>query len=198
MWSFLRKSFVSIETQLCELEKTGVVPNPEVTDDDLASFCEVSEYEAAPYRKIIEVLGCQIQRKPFNPMCDRLWLCDYECIDDNSAFRKILERLQVLSRRRLHIANIEDVVDLEDSKAWVEFTVENKRVNWDVKVNDDWLDPYIIVKFDELLRQKSDLMIYSNHTDFGQSALFACMTESEFAVFRKLSQVKFDELRNLA
>jgi hypothetical protein len=198
MFSLFRKSSVPLSAQLSELAKAGIFPAAGVTEDDWISFYELAEYVAAPYQNVIEVLGCPIQRKPYSPICNRMWMCDYECIEDYGDYQKILERLQVLSGGSLPVSNIADFVDIEQSKAWLEFDLEGKRVHWDAQVDNDWLDPYIIVKFDALLRDKTDLLIYSNHTDFGQSALFACMTESEFSIFGKLSKVKLDETRKQA
>jgi hypothetical protein len=73
-----------------------------------------------------------------------------------------------------------------------------ERIHWDPRVDNDWLDPDIVVKFDELLRKRTDLAIYSNHTDFGQSALFTCMSGPEFAGFQKLSRVKLGATRDKA
>jgi hypothetical protein len=198
MFSLFRKASVPFQTQLAELAKLSIAPSADVTDEDWTSFHPKADYEAAPYQKIIETLGCDVQRDPFTPMCERLWMCDYERIEDHGSYRDVLDRLQLLSGRRLPISGITDYVDIEESKAWVEFEVQGQRMHWEAKVHNDWLDPYIIVKFDDLLRQKTDLIVYSNHTDFGQSALFACMTANEFSHFRKLSRVKFDETKKQA
>jgi hypothetical protein len=198
MFSLFRKSRVLFATQLAELAKLGIVPSADVTDEDWTSFYPIAEYEAAPYQKTIETLGCEVQRDPFTPMCPRLWMCDYERIEDHGSYRDVIDRLQLMSDGRLPISGITDYVDIEESKAWVEFDLQGQRVHWDAKIDNDWLDPSIVVKFDELLRQKTDLVVYSNHTDFGQSALFTCMTRDEFSLFNRLSRVKFDETRKQA
>jgi len=199
MFSFFRKlETVPFQTQLNELAKLGVNPSANVTSDDWVSFHPIANYEAKPYYYIIEALGCEIQRDDYSPMCSSLWMCDYERIEDHGAYREIIERLQLLSGTRLPISNISDFVDIEEGKAWVEFDLGGTRHHWNAKVDNDWMDPYIIVRFDELLRKATDLIIYSNHTDFGQSALFACMSEQQFGAFCKLSRVKMGETRKQA
>jgi hypothetical protein len=125
-------------------------------------------------------------------------MCDYERIEDHGSYRGVIERLQQMSGHRLPLARLEDFVDIEAGQAWVEFDLGAERIHWDPRVDNDWLDPDIVVKFDELLRKRTDLAIYSNHTDFGQSALFTCMSGREFAGFQKLSRVKFGATRDKA
>lgn len=199
MFSFLRKpSTVSLHSQLNELAKLGVAPSANVTVDDWESFHPLADYEAKPYYNIIEALGWDIQRDDYSPMCASLWMCDYERIEDHGAYKEIIERLQLLSGSALSISNISDFVDIEGDKAWVEFDLGGTRHHWDAKVDNDWMDPYIIVRFDELLRKNTNLTIYSNHTDFGQSALFTCMSAQQFEAFRKISRVKMNETRKQA
>jgi hypothetical protein len=199
MFSFFRRtSNVPFQTQLTELAKLGFTPAAEVTPDDWVAFHPLSDYEAKPYYHIIEALGSEIQRDDYLPMCSSLWMCDYERIEDHGAYREIIERLQLLSGSQLPISNISDFVDIEEGKAWVEFDLGGVRQHWDAKIDNDWMDPYIVVKFDELLRKSTELIMYSNHTDFGQSALFACMSAQQFDAFRKISRVKMDETRKQA
>ncbi|MBC3875832.1 hypothetical protein [Undibacterium flavidum] len=190
MFSLFRKkaSPATLEQQLSELSKCGIHLNSGVTVDDLLTLQTPEEYEAIPYKELIPVLGCDIQRKPYTPICDRLWMCDYERIDDHGTYSEVLIRLQKMSNAVLPISNISDFVDIEKGIAWLEFDLDGHHTHWDATVDNDWLDPHIIVKFDELLlTHHSQCRIYSNHSDFGQSALFACFTQVEFEQFKKLA-----------
>lgn len=195
MLSLFRVSAVPFRTQLTELAIAGIVPDPGVTDEDWKSFYPLVDYEASPYIKILEALGRDLRREPYTPMCNRLWLCDRKQIKDHGAYRQVIERLQILTRSRLAISGISDFIDIDRGKAWVEFDFEHRRYHWDAKVNGPWMDNDIIVKFDELLRSRVDLVIYSNHAYFGQGALFACISPAEFSIFSKLSRIRFREAR---
>ncbi|MBY0572263.1 MAG: hypothetical protein K2P84_01165 [Undibacterium sp.] len=169
--------------------------NSEVELEDLFSFETREAHEAEPYKDIILALGMEIEREPYTPICDKLWLCDYERIEDHGAYVEILNRLHTMTDSILPISNISDFVDVEGGVAWLKFDFNGNRIHWDAEVDNDWLDPNIIVKFDELLQtHQNNLRIYSNHTDFGQNAFFCCFTQTEFTHFKTLAKFKIFEI----
>jgi hypothetical protein len=189
----LFKKRISIEEQLTALRAAGIALNPDVDEEDLFAFYPKDELEQEPYKGLIEVLGIELEREPFTPVTNKLWMCDYECIEDTGAYKRVVERLELMTGNALGITDIKDFVDIEKSLAWVEFKYQGKTIHWDAAVHDDWLDPNILVKYDSLLRDtKKGVRIYSNHTDFGQAALLAAFTDEEFKVFAKLSKVRVE------
>lgn len=193
MFSLFRKnpSSVPLEQQLKALADCGVNLSPEATVDDLFMFRSRAEHEAMPYKELIPTLGYEMERDSFAPICNRLWMCDYELVDDHGAYAGVITRLQQMSEGNLPISGITDHVDIEAETAWVEFDLAGSRVHWDAEVDNDWLDPSVVIKFDNLLKtHKTPFRIYSNHTDFGQSAFFACFTLAEFERFQKLATFK--------
>ena len=91
----------------------------------------------------------------------------------------------------LGLRDIKDYVDIEDDEAWVEFTYRCATIHWDAEVDNDWLDPFIIVKYDALLKENRSLFrIYSNHTDYGQIAFFAAFTPEQKARFDEICKIK--------
>lgn len=196
MFSLFRKKPAPVpsEEQLKALAVRGVTLNPEASMDDLSIFHSRAELEATPYKGLIPTLGFEMQRDSFIPLCNRLWMCDYERIEDNGAYADIIHRLHEMSEQSLPIFDIIDHVDIQAKTAWVEFNLAGSRIHWDAKVDDDWMDPHIVVKFDNLLKtRKTPFRIYSNHTDFGQSAFFACLAPAEFERFQKLATFKLSE-----
>jgi len=182
---------VTVEQQLAVLSDVGIKVNDGVTIDDLTAFEERDELESEPYSGLVEVLGYDIEREPFTPKCNQLWMCDYERIEDHGAYKDVIERLELMTNRALGLTDIKDYVDVEEGKAWVEFTFRGKTIRWDAKVDDDWLDPMIIVKYDDLLREsRSQVRIYSNHTDYGQVAFLAAFTPDQKAKFDKICKIK--------
>lgn len=189
MFSFFKKKKkpISLEQQLIEVGHFGVKLNTGVTVDDLFIFQPREVHEAAPYKELFPVLGCDIERAPYTPICNQFWMCDYERIEDHGSYTEVIIRLQRMTSSALPITNLSDYVDVEGGIAWVEFNLAESRIHWDAQVDNDWLDPHIIVKFDELLRTyNTQLRIFSNHADFGQSALFCCFTTTDFEQIKKL------------
>jgi len=185
-----RPARMPLEEQLRVLADCGVKLSPEGTIEDLLSHHPREEYEAQPFKELIPVLGFEVEREPFAPLCHRLWMCDYERIEDHGAYAEVIARLHEMSERSLLISAITDFVDVEAGTAWVEFDLAGERIHWVAKVNNDSLDPSIIPKFDALLKSRgSPFRFYSSHTDFGQSSFFACFSVSEFERFR--NEVRF-------
>jgi len=176
---------MSLEDQLRTLAQHGITLSSEATLDDLLSHHSREEFEAAPYKKLVPVLGFDLERDSFAPLCHRLWMCDYERIEDHGSYVEVITRLHSMSEEVLPLSGIRDYVDIEAETAWVEFDLEGSRLRWDVKVDNDWLDPSILVKFNELLKARcTPFRIYANHTEFGQSAFFACLSEDEFTALQ--------------
>lgn len=188
---FFRSKRVPLDEQLAQLAEAGVTPADGVIREDLLSFETEEELEKAPYQGIIEVLGIDLEREPYTPVCHRLWMCDYERIGDHRSYADILTRLELMTGGALGLTEISDHVDIGEESAWVEFTCDGERLRWDLEVNDDWMDPAVVVNYARLLKTKGKaLRLYSNHEDFGQSALFGAFSAEDFKKFDALSKVK--------
>lgn len=183
---------MTLEKQLEVLAEIGVTLNEGVTIEDLTAFADRAELEANPFSQdLIAAVGSEVEREPFTPKADRIWMCDYERIEDHGDYKSILERLEVMAGSALKLSNITDYVDVEKKKAWVEFVYNGKHIRWKAKVDDDWMDPYIVVKYDDLLgKARSPGRIYSNHTDFGQVALFAFFESEQAKKFNAIGSTK--------
>lgn len=186
---------VKLERQISVLGDIGLELNSGVTDADLTAFHARAILESKPYLGLVEVMGIDIEREPFTPICDRLWMCDYERVEDHGAYRDVLVRLEIMTAGWLKLARPMDHVDVEAGRAWLEFDFQGQLIHWDFLVQDDWLDPSVFVRFDELLAQaESPLRVYVNNTDYGQSALLAAFTSEEKAEFDKLTKIKLEPI----
>jgi hypothetical protein len=182
---------VTIEQQVAILAEIGITVNDGVAVDDLIEFEDREKLELQPYAGLVESLGYEIERESFTPKCNRLWMCDYERIEDHGDYEAVLERLELMTDCALGLRDIKDYVDIEDDEAWVEFTYRGAIIHWDAEVDNDWLDPFIIVKYDALLKDSRSLFrIYSNHTDYGQIAFFAAFTPEQKARFDEICKIK--------
>ena len=182
---------VSIEAQLAELAKAGLVVNPGVVEADLTTFHSRAEMEKKPYAGLVEVLGIELEREPFTPICDRLWMCDFERIEDHGAYREVVERLERMTGGALQLSGIADYVVIDEEKAWVEFDRGGQRTHWDLRIQDDWLDEQVLRRYAALLATSgSPIRLYINETDYGQTAFLGAFTAEEKAAFEKLSPIR--------
>ena len=197
--NLFRPRSISLEEQLNTLRGCGLEINDGATIEDLFIFDSREKIEKEPYKGIVEALGYEIEREPFTPVCMKLWMCDYERIEDHGAYAEIMERLELMTESTLGLREITDYVDVEQVKAWIEFECDGKKIHWDAEVDNDWMDPYVIVRYDKLLKEnRTGRRIYSNHTDYGQVGFFGAFTDEEFKKFSKLSKVKFNLIEKQA
>lgn len=186
---FTRK--VALEKQIEALADLGLELNPGVTEADLTAFRERAALEAKPFVGLVEVMGIDLEREPYSPICDRLWMCDFERIEDHGAYRDVVLRLEAMTGGQLGLTEVKDYVDVEEGTAWVEFDHGGQRVRWDLVVEDDWLDPDVLVRYDRLLGEAgSARRIYSNPSDYGQVAFLEALTAAEKAELDRLTRIE--------
>jgi len=197
MWPFSRR--VPIQQQLARLAAAGIAVNAGVTAEDLTAFASVDGIERSPYRELVTVLATAIEREPFTPKCDRLWLCDFECIEDHGSYRDVVARLERMTDRALRLDGIEDRVEIEEGVAWVAFRHAGRRVQWDMRVDDDWLDPSILPRYDALLADAGvGFRLFADAGDHGQCALLGAFRPDEkraFDAFARMRMVPVAECR---
>jgi hypothetical protein len=180
---------IALEVQLAALAEVGLRVNAGVTEEDLCAFGSKSEMEKHPYEVIVDVLGIELERDPFTPICDRLWMCDLERVEDHGAYRDVVERLELMTGGSACLAKITDFVDVEGGKAWVEFEIAGLREHWDMKVDNDWLDPQILKRYDDLLdRMHSTTRLFINTRDYGQAVMLGAFTDEQKAAFERLTK----------
>lgn len=195
---FRRRRTVPLERQLAEFARLGVVPRPGVTlEDVLASIGRSEEeLETAPYRPLADALSLP----PFgDPNCNRLWMCDYECIEGHGSYERLFERLQLLTNDALPATNVTDRVfqqecDVEDH-AWLEFDLRGERVRWDIEVEHDWLDPSVLERYGAALASAStDMRLWESAqpNSYGQYSLLAGLTTKGAARFTKLTGIALE------
>jgi len=91
----------------------------------------------------------------------------------------------------LRLSEIQDYVDVEQGEAWVEFECDGRKIHWDAQVDNDWMDPYVIVRYDKLLKEnRKGVRIYSNHQTTaspGSSALSPMKSSNGFRSHQRRS-----------
>ncbi|MCR9247294.1 MAG: hypothetical protein NXI31_19865 [bacterium] len=190
---------VPIDLQFEFFAKLGIVCNPGVTTEDLEDHSPFDECERRPFGCLAEVLAAEIQREPFTPIADRLWLCDVECIEGPGSYVRVLQRLARMVGGELPISSIEDHVDQPESGhggvAWVRFRCRGELCHWGLGVDEDWLDTDVLIQFAELLeRSGSDLRLFANTSDYSQEVFLAVLTPEHRREFVTRTRIELEAM----
>ena len=195
-----KKKSVPLEEQLAALAELGVRMSDGAEEEDLFAFESREELEAEPFGRLAEALARSLERPPWTPIADRLWLCDLECIEDDGAYVEVVERLERMTEHALGLDQVEDRVSLDEPDggvAWVQFAHRGETVRWELEVADDWCDPGIFVCYDRLLRDSgSALRLHvADGRDHGQSVFLAAFDARDAKRFSKLAGIRLVPVR---
>jgi hypothetical protein len=189
---------VGFDEQLARLAEAGLRVNAGVTHEDLCAFGTRKEIESKPYEALFDVLGIELEREPWTPICDRLWMCDLERVEDHGAYREVLERLERMTGNAARLAKITDFVDVEGRTAWAAFESDGREERWKFEVEDDWLDPSVIKRYDDLLDvRRSETRLWVNTLDYGQAVLLGAFTPEQKAVLERLRKTGMKALADV-
>ncbi|MCA8968203.1 MAG: hypothetical protein KDC95_00415 [Planctomycetes bacterium] len=127
----------------------------------------------------------------WTPDCDRVWMCDAECIYDRGDYKTIVERLEHMTSKALSLEDIDDEVDIERGIARVRFSHSGQTVRWKFAVHDDWLDGSIFPRYAKLLADSNGpLRLFGNFRKFGQCALLVALRPTDRGKFVKLTRIR--------
>jgi hypothetical protein len=146
------KGSISFDKQLEVFSNLGFKINPDIEAEVLDSFRSDKLIEEEPYSFLYMELGRTIEREPWTPLTDRCWDFDTEAIEDHGAYVEIMKNLERISRGEIKFENLRDYVDVEEGKAWVSFSIKGVKYKWDLKVDDDWVDPALFTKVTSLTK----------------------------------------------
>ena len=141
---------VEFEKQLEKFEKLGFKLNYGVEVSDLLEKASKEEYEKSPYSLLYTVLGLETRKESSTPITVQLWNFDTEAIEDHGDYVRILENLKRVSGGELAFQNIKDEVDIDKGSATVSFDLNGDHYDWNLQVNDDWVDLQLFSKIVEL------------------------------------------------
>lgn len=170
----------TLEEKLAVLEKCGLRLAPPFSVDELLQSWNRQDYEKEGFDLVLVGLGMTEEKEPWRNHCVNLWHFDTECIEDSGDYKRIAARMMEMSQGSLMLQNIEDHVDVEKNQAWLSFTFRGKRIKFECKVKDDWVDPAVFGRFVQLLSQSDPSKIYIYHDLGGQDCIIGCVTRSEF------------------
>lgn len=169
---------VSFHDQLETFRTLGFDLNEGVEIADVDRWGGPAAFEEQPFSLLYVTLGQTLEREPWTPMTDRCWTFDTEAIEDHGSYIEIMRNLERIARGALQFADLQDYVDIEEGQAWVSFTVGGNNYKWELKVQDDWVDPTL---FSRLVKAIKTLTVDGRFTYFntgGQNAVIGFETRS--------------------
>jgi hypothetical protein len=184
---------VDLEDQLEDLAEAGIRMNDGRSVEDLLISFPRSEYESKPYELLLNVLGGEVEAEPWGRrFSDDVWLLDAECIEGDGTYVTVAERLADVAKGALPLNEIRDRVDHEAGEAWLEFTLDGEQHRWEAKVEDDWIDPNIFLRFAKLLGQREPELRFMQLDSGDQSALIGAATPAQVELLHELTELPFE------
>lgn len=183
--SAAKKSRISFDEQWATFQKLGFVLDPRIVKATVEEFQKDRSIEEDPYRMLYMYLGGETSKEPWTPLTDRVWDFDTEAIEDHGAYVEIMRNLERISRGEMKFDSLKDYVDVEEGVAWVSFSVGGKSYKWDLKVDDDWVDPGLFTKVVEVTKALGTKGRYTYFNTGGQNAVIGYETpESRIAIVK--------------
>lgn len=186
---------ISIEEQLERLQDCGIQPDSQAAINHWINEWGREDLEERPFELLFHSLGDEYEDADGNwhPSSAGIWHLDTECIYDPNDYVKVATRMMLLTRGDLQLDNIR--ANLE-GESWLRFEHDGTAYDWQIKVDDDWIDISVIDRFAELLeRQQSERRYFASVTDT-QDCLIVCPTQQEFDAILKLTSEEFTAIRN--
>lgn len=196
MWQWLtgrkssRKS-VSLEEQVASLAMAGIRLRPNITMDHLLASFDRQQYESDPYRLLLVRMGGETEDEAALRISDNIWHLDTECIEGDGDYVRVAERMRTLAGAALPIEELADRVNVEEREVWLEFTLEGKRIHWNLKVQEDWIDEAILGRFATLLTDRLAGRKFTYLDLEGQDCLIGCCTREQLQQLRTLTGLDF-------
>ena len=176
---------MKLEQQIAKLAELGFKLNEGITVGDLTREFDREEYETRPFDLILFFLGTEMEREDgWQPVCSRVWNFDTECIENSGDYTRIVKRLCEVADQPDYLKDVSDFVDGETGEAWLKYTVNGLPRNWDVEINDDWVDTLTIAYVMDDVEQ-GDFHFYSK--DNGQAMVLFYLDPASAAELNKLS-----------
>jgi hypothetical protein len=180
---------------LAALEQCGIRRCDNVFIDDILYSTGGTLVDQISCPQLLCVVGSDVERDDFRPKSTDIWHFDTECIVNHGDYVAIAEQMMALSKGRLAISEPADHVYTDKSVAWLEFNFQGKRVRWDFKVHDDWVDTTIFTLFVLLFSVIPSPARFTYGDLGGQDCLIGFSTESQRQALSALTGMKFEWLR---
>jgi hypothetical protein len=172
----------TFEQQLAVFQQHGFTLNDGVTTADLLRWDEGAKaFTTAPFSLLYITLGMTTEEEPWTPLTDRCWHFDTEAIEDEDSYVRIVHDMARITRGALVCTEVKSGLDYEQGKAWVSFVANGQPVRWDLKVDNDWVDPGF---FSRMAALTTELGLKGRYTYFdtgGQDLVVGFETPEDLA-----------------
>lgn len=166
-------------TQIDNLSRMGFRANADETA--LTQHFAVEDFEEQPHTLLLEAMAYSIPGEPDQPICDKLWMLELDCIKGPGDYARVAERMEAMDNQGFYLTNITDSVDLDSGEAWVQFEYNTQVVRWDFKVDGNKIDLSIFQKYDDMRKAAGGLnRFYVRDKQFDGKVFLANLTETAY------------------
>lgn len=134
-----------------------------------------AELDGPTFDMALVCLGSAEENPPYRSYCRHLWHFDVECIEGRGSYVRIAKRMDSLAGGVLGLREIKD--RFRGGRAELEFTSGDRRVHIELTVDDDWVDPGIMIHFVELLQERDPGRIFIYFNLGGQDCILGCISK---------------------
>jgi hypothetical protein len=124
------------------------------------------------------------------PYSDDVWHFDYEAIEDEGAYKAIVENCGRISSGELAIGVARDHVDIDSGEAWVEFGEGYDLERVSLRVRDDWADAALFQRLNARLEKLGSNRRLAQH-ELGQNVLFICKSADQIREINRVTGLRF-------
>lgn len=182
---FKQKMSISGVNQNNHLNKIGI----KILNEDLGLDLIKTEYKKSPYIQLLISMGSEIEDKSgFVYPSNNVWNLDRECIEDHGDYVRIVERIAEMIYPELVITDIRDYVDIENKRATISFTLGDLNYEYELNVNDDWVDLSVLEYFSKLLAESGSEFRFF-FSDIGQSVLIVFIRKKYYYELNNLLNI---------
>jgi len=181
---------ISVSAALEQLANAGVRVRPSISNDDLLVSLGGTMESPVDWVQLFCILGSEVERGEFERVSDDIWHFDAECIEDHGDYVALLNRFAILAKGVLPMTDLRDLVDIEHGKAWVEFALDGSKVHWDLEASDDWVDPGLYSRLQQLVTPRGAGKRFFI-ASLGQDSLVSFGDDQMRQALSRLSGLKF-------
>jgi hypothetical protein len=175
---------VHLKEQLSNLDTLKIRLRDGITKDDLLKSYKNDEYERDPYFLLLSVMGSVVEEEPWDKdISDQVFNLDYECIEDEDSYDRIVKNFATLAGLRQKLKAIKSHVDLENSIATLHYDLDGISRSIAPIVDDDWADEATIMKDIESITSNDRRFWY---IDNGQATIYLFIDDETAAKLNKL------------
>ena len=188
----------SVEVMISEATTVGLALRPGVSLDQLFAEWPREKIEADGFELLMCAMGGEpfdpATFKPLEPFCDDVWHFDTEAIEDQGAYKRIIDNCCRLTGGDLNFERVVDFVDVTENTAWAEITNAGETQRIEFKVDNDWVDEKVFDEIDRRLELSGSARRLASH-GLGQDVLLICKTPAQTKAINNVLGLKFRKLK---